>query len=39
VINFSEEDSKVKFEISNKNAATCGLKISSDLQKLAKVID
>jgi hypothetical protein len=39
IINFFEEDSKVKFEISNKNAQACGLKISSDLQKLAKVID
>jgi hypothetical protein len=39
IINFFEEDSKVKFEISNKNAQACGLKISADLQKLAKVLD
>jgi histidinol-phosphate/aromatic aminotransferase/cobyric acid decarboxylase-like protein len=39
VINFFEEGSKVRFEISNKNAAACGLKISNDLQKLAKIVD
>ncbi len=39
VVNFFEEDSKVKFEISNKNAAENGLKISSELQKLAKIVD
>jgi hypothetical protein len=39
VINFYEENSKVRFEISNKNAGVLGLKISNDLQKLGKVVD
>jgi len=39
VVNFFEENSKVKFEISNKNAAENGIKISSELLKLAKVVD